>query len=88
MGGFFSFVWNQWTFKPKPLPENRSFRGTTLLITGGNIGLGYEAARELVAHGPATLILAVRDTSKGEAAKQAILKEKKGHQHRDLGTGL
>jgi retinol dehydrogenase-12 len=78
MGGFFGFIWNQWTFKPKPLPKTKSLEGTTILITGGNIGLGFEAAKELVSHRPSTLILAVRDTAKGEVAKAAILKESTG----------
>ncbi|KAF2265022.1 putative 3-oxoacyl-reductase [Lojkania enalia] len=75
MGNFFEFCWHQWTFKPKPLDASLSMEGKTVLITGGNIGLGLEAAKELVARKPSTLIMAVRDTAKGEAAKSTILKE-------------
>ncbi|KAF2796331.1 short-chain dehydrogenase/reductase SDR [Melanomma pulvis-pyrius CBS 109.77] len=75
MGGFLGFAWNQWTFKPKPLAKDRSLEGTTVLITGGNVGLGLEAAKEIVSHRPNTLILAVRDVEKGQVAKDAIAKE-------------
>jgi NAD(P)-dependent dehydrogenase (short-subunit alcohol dehydrogenase family) len=42
------------------------------LITGGNRGVGLETARELGARGY-TLVLAVRDTTKGEAARAALI---------------
>jgi retinol dehydrogenase-12 len=74
MGGYFGFIYRQITFKPKPLPPSTSLSGNTILITGANIGLGYEAARELASHNPSLLILAVRDTAKGEAAKATISK--------------
>jgi NAD(P)-dependent dehydrogenase (short-subunit alcohol dehydrogenase family) len=74
MGGFFGFIWNQWTYKPKPLSKSISLEGKTILITGGNVGLGFEAAKELASHKPSKLILAVRDTAKGENAKAEILK--------------
>ncbi|KAF2180128.1 short-chain dehydrogenase/reductase SDR [Zopfia rhizophila CBS 207.26] len=75
MGGFFGFIWHQWTFTPKPLAASKSLEGKTVLITGGNIGLGFEAAKELASHRVSNLIMAVRDTKKGETAKEAILKE-------------
>ncbi|KAF1976561.1 putative 3-oxoacyl-reductase [Bimuria novae-zelandiae CBS 107.79] len=73
MGGFLGFVWRQWTMKPKPLPSTLSLQGKTALITGANSGLGLEAARELISRRISRLILAVRDPSKGEAAKEDIL---------------
>jgi len=42
-----------------------------ILITGSNTGLGKEAARALAARG-AEVIIAVRDTDKGEAAAADI----------------
>jgi len=45
--------------------------GKTVLITGANSGLGFEAAKVL-ARKDATVVLAVRDTVKGEAAAAAI----------------
>jgi NAD(P)-dependent dehydrogenase (short-subunit alcohol dehydrogenase family) len=41
--------------------------GRTFVVTGANSGIGLEAARELVGRG-ADVVLAVRDTAKGEQA--------------------
>lgn len=48
--------------------------GKVHLITGGNSGLGYESALALARNG-AQVIMASRSTSKGETARQAILKQ-------------
>lgn len=48
-----------------------SFAGRTVVITGANSGLGEVTARELAGHG-AKLIMAVRDTAKGEKAAANI----------------
>lgn len=45
--------------------------GRTVIVTGGNSGLGYETAKAL-AHAGATVILAVRTTAKGEAAAERV----------------
>jgi NAD(P)-dependent dehydrogenase (short-subunit alcohol dehydrogenase family) len=45
--------------------------GRTVIITGGNSGIGLEAARVFAAKG-ARVVLAVRDTSKGDAAADEI----------------
>jgi hypothetical protein len=47
-------------------------KGATYIVTGSNIGLGLEAARHLVGLGSAKVILAVRNTQAGEAAKKDI----------------
>ncbi|KAK3201342.1 hypothetical protein GRF29_185g601297 [Pseudopithomyces chartarum] len=70
---YLGFVWRQWTIKPRPLPPTLSLQGKTALITGANSGLGLEAARALVSRRLSRLIIAVRDVSKGEAAKTEIL---------------
>src|ERR1700682_6099937 len=44
-----------------------SFSGRTAIVTGANSGLGEVAARELARAG-AHVVLAVRDTAKGDAA--------------------
>jgi len=48
-----------------------SFVGRTAIITGANSGLGAVTARELARNG-AKIIMAVRNTNKGEAAAQQI----------------
>jgi NAD(P)-dependent dehydrogenase (short-subunit alcohol dehydrogenase family) len=53
------------------LPDQR---GRTAVITGANSGIGLEAARELARAG-AHVVMACRDTTKGDAAADAIRKE-------------
>jgi WW domain-containing oxidoreductase len=43
-----------------------------VVITGGNAGLGFEAARQLVGMG-AHVVLACRDAAKAQAAAQALV---------------
>ncbi|CAG8961496.1 hypothetical protein HYFRA_00013846 [Hymenoscyphus fraxineus] len=74
MGGQLGFLYRQLTFTPKPLAA-RSLEGKVALITGANIGLGFEAARELASCKLSRLIIAVRDPIKGENARQRILTE-------------
>jgi NAD(P)-dependent dehydrogenase (short-subunit alcohol dehydrogenase family) len=46
--------------------------GRTAVITGANTGIGYEAARVLAQRG-ASIVLAVRDVARGQAAADRIL---------------
>jgi NAD(P)-dependent dehydrogenase (short-subunit alcohol dehydrogenase family) len=59
----------QWTAEDMPDQSGR-----VAIVTGGNSGIGYEAARALARKG-AEVILAVRNTEKGEAAQQQIQAE-------------
>jgi NAD(P)-dependent dehydrogenase (short-subunit alcohol dehydrogenase family) len=52
-------------------PPAGSLTHKTVLITGGNTGLGLESAKRLAAAG-ATVIVTTRTASKGQAAVQAI----------------
>ncbi|MGO9355977.1 MAG: oxidoreductase [Mycobacterium sp.] len=51
-----------------------SFAGRTVIVTGANGGLGAVTARELARNG-AKIIMAVRNTAKGEAAAREITGE-------------
>lgn len=59
----------KWTINDIP-----DLTGKTVVVTGGNSGLGFETAKALAQKG-ANVVLACRSESKGEAAKTAILKE-------------
>lgn len=56
----------------KPTYPTASFAGQTLIVTGSNTGLGKEAARHFVRLGASKVILAVRNTKAGKAAKSDI----------------
>jgi retinol dehydrogenase 12 len=58
-----------------PPKVNHDFSGQTVIVTGSNVGLGREAARQFATLGCAKLILAVRTMTKGEAAKAFILQQ-------------
>ncbi|KAK5173287.1 uncharacterized protein LTR77_001968 [Saxophila tyrrhenica] len=66
-----AFLKSQLLFKP-PYPTT-SFSSQTIIVTGSNTGLGREAARHFSRLDAAKLILAVRNTTAGEAAKKDIL---------------
>ncbi|KAH6848152.1 hypothetical protein B0I37DRAFT_391763 [Chaetomium sp. MPI-CAGE-AT-0009] len=46
--------------------------GKTFIVTGANVGLGFEAAKHLASLGAARVVLGVRSPAKGEAAKAEI----------------
>lgn len=62
------FYHNQFRAQPKWPAPGTSLAGKTAIITGANIGLGYEAAVQLLGLKLSHLILAVRSLEKGEAA--------------------
>jgi NAD(P)-dependent dehydrogenase (short-subunit alcohol dehydrogenase family) len=55
-----------------PAEPTTSYANKTILITGANIGLGFEAAQKFAALGASTLIFGVRSLEKGAAAKTKI----------------
>ncbi|CAF9943391.1 MAG: hypothetical protein ALECFALPRED_000263 [Alectoria fallacina] len=59
--------------KVTPLPPVISLDGKTSIVTGAGAGMGLETARQLVALNVATVILAVRNTAKGEDCKASLL---------------
>lgn len=61
-------------FVTLPIPTSDAELSTqTMVVTGSNTGLGFEASRHLLRLGVGKLIMAVRNLSKGEAAKQQLL---------------
>jgi NAD(P)-dependent dehydrogenase (short-subunit alcohol dehydrogenase family) len=56
------------TWTEKDVPDQS---GRVAIVTGSNTGLGYDNARVLAARG-ATVVMAVRDTAKGDAAADRI----------------
>jgi NAD(P)-dependent dehydrogenase (short-subunit alcohol dehydrogenase family) len=58
-------------YHPPSLTE-KEFSGKTVLITGGNSGLGLEAAKKVAALDAWTIIITARDQAKGAMAKEEI----------------
>ena len=61
--------------KVTPLPAGINLDGRTIIVTGASAGMGFETARQLLALNASTLILAVRDTTKGGDCKAALLND-------------
>ncbi|CAD6567255.1 MAG: hypothetical protein ASARMPREDX12_000159 [Alectoria sarmentosa] len=56
-----------------PAVPKTTFAGRTVIITGANTGLGFEAAKHYARLDVTHLILGCRDVAKGEKAKRTIL---------------
>lgn len=62
-----------WWAARHPTPDpTASFAGKTVLITGPNAGLGFEAATKFAALGASKLIFGVRSLERGKEAKSRI----------------
>ena len=55
-----------------PADPTTSFHRKTILVTGSNVGLGFEAVKKYVLLGAQRVILAVRNVEKGTKAKEAV----------------
>jgi retinol dehydrogenase 12 len=69
-GVILKFLYSQ-LFIRLPYPGS-TFDGQTIIVTGSNVGLGLEAARHFTRLNAGKVILAVRNTEKGNAAKKSI----------------
>ncbi len=70
MAGIGRFIYSQlFVTPPKPTGD---LTGQTVIVTGSNVGLGKEAARHFTQLNASRVILAVRSTNKGEAARKDI----------------
>ena len=63
---FLQFLREQWA-RPVPL-VTQDLTGKVVLITGANIGLGFEAAKHFASMNPERLIIACRSEAKGNQA--------------------
>jgi hypothetical protein len=61
-----------------PYPENApGLSEQTIIVTGSNTGLRFEASQHLLRLGMGKLIIGVRSLEKGEKAKTALLRSTK-----------
>ncbi|GAP88295.1 putative carbonyl reductase [Rosellinia necatrix] len=51
-----------------PTPVGTNLTGKTIIVTGGNAGIGYESARQFLELGASRVILACRSVSRGQEA--------------------
>lgn len=63
-------IW--WSARNPPRDPKTSLSGRTVLITGANVGLGFEAAIKIATLKAQRLILGVRSLQKGEETKSEI----------------
>ncbi|KZT54849.1 NAD(P)-binding protein [Calocera cornea HHB12733] len=66
------FLQEQYRTLPLPSTYAPSLAGKTVIITGANVGLGFETAKHLATLHPGRLILACRDPKKAQAAVREI----------------
>lgn len=72
-GGIPAFFYRQFFVTPAPAdPKAIDLTGEVGIVSGSNVGLGLEIARQLLELGLSTLILAVRSKEKGETAKRDL----------------
>lgn len=62
--------WGQLTATVPPVVE-KNLEGQTVVVTGANVGLGFEAAKHFARMNPGKLIIACRDQQRGNAALQS-----------------
>ncbi|PNP53756.1 hypothetical protein THARTR1_05880 [Trichoderma harzianum] len=55
-----------------PTPSEANVSGKTVIITGGNAGLGYDAARQYLTLGASRVILACRSIARGQEAVSSL----------------
>lgn len=65
-----SFFYRQFFVTPPHPAED--FTGKTIIVTGANVGLGFEAVKHFTRLNASKVVIAVRSLDKGEAAKKEI----------------
>jgi len=81
-GAYRTFFYSQ-LFRAPSYPT-QTFVNQTVIVTGSNTGLGFEAARHFYRLNCARLILAVRTISKGQSAKEDIVRSVKHRTDADV----
>lgn len=73
------YLYNQITRQRESVPPNPNvnLNGCTILITGATGDLGLEVTKQLLNGRPTKIILAVRDTKRGEKVKANLLEQQK-----------
>lgn len=69
MSGLLRLIRSKWN---PPAKTTSSFSGKTVLITGSNTGLGFQAARNFLESSASHVILAVRSIPKGHIARDQL----------------
>lgn len=64
--------WKQMLSRVPAIPTHTELAGKTVLVTGANVGLGFEAVRNFLRLRPNLVVMAVRSVKKGEAAAAAL----------------
>ncbi|CAF3929986.1 unnamed protein product [Rotaria sp. Silwood1] len=67
-----AWLFNKFWVNRRLYNSTQAIKGKTVLITGGNTGIGYEVARDLLKRG-ARVILACRNVNKGVEAMNKLL---------------
>jgi NAD(P)-dependent dehydrogenase (short-subunit alcohol dehydrogenase family) len=67
--------WKQMLSRVPAVPAHTSLAGKTVLVTGANIGLGFEAVRHFLRLRPSLVVMGVRSVEKGQAAAAALRSE-------------
>ncbi|KAM0247417.1 hypothetical protein ACHAP5_004056 [Fusarium lateritium] len=73
--GFLAFLSRQFIEGVPKTPKSASLAGKTALVTGSNVGLGFECARQLLALDLSHLIIAVRNQARGDTAAKKLQNE-------------
>ncbi|CAF1468221.1 unnamed protein product [Adineta ricciae] len=68
------WLYNKYWVNRRYLSTNQLMNGKTILITGGNTGIGYETAKDLLKRN-ARVVIACRNLVKGREAIENLLKE-------------
>ena len=69
------FITNQFYSHPQFPPKNTDLSSKVAIVTGSNIGLGFECASQMLSYNLSRLIMAVRSSTRGESAAAKLRKQ-------------